>query len=75
MVKFIDHNTSKQKMNKIFYGNTVRSKLFAALCFLFVVNIVIAQDSLLCRGDYTTEAGGKAMLANFQRSIQTKQHG
>ena len=59
-------------MNKIFYCNTVWSKLFVAVCFLFMVNSVLAQDSLLCRGDYTTEAGGKAMLAKFSTNYSNK---
>ena len=59
-------------MNKAFYFNASQIKLFMAVIFLFFTNIVLGQDSLLCRGDYTTEEGGKAMLAKFSANYSNK---
>jgi uncharacterized protein len=60
-------------MNIVFcYLHTTSKRLLALLFLLTAGNYVFSQSTDLCRGDYTTEEGGKAMLAEFSKHYSDK---
>lgn len=52
-----------------YYPQTTFKRLVVLIFFLTIDNYVFSQSSDLCRGDYRTEEGRKAMLAKFSTQL------
>ena len=60
-------------MNIVFYYlQTALKRLLVLIFFLNINSYAFSQSADLCRGDYTTEEGGKAMLAEFSTHYSDK---